>query len=174
MLSFKDKAGRQWSLALTVGTVKRVESMTGVNLGACDQRMFEALATDWCKLVDVVCAVVRPQLEEGGMSDEDFAEALGGDELQSAIDALLAALVDFFPPKKRPVLQKAIDKMNAMQDQILARATARLENLTLPSEAADSGASSGTVPASSDATPQAGIWPGYLPPPTPASPTNGQ
>jgi hypothetical protein len=171
-MTFTDREGRKWCLALTVGTVRRVQSLTGINLGALDQKMFDSLATDWAKLVDVICAVVRPQLEEHGLSDEDFAESLGGDELHEATEALLAALVDFSHPKRRPALRKAIERMHELEDQILARATARLESLSL-SDLKNSGELSGSVPESSDATQEDGRLRVYSPHQTPDSVASG-
>lgn len=170
MASFTDKAGRKWLVDLTVGDVKRVEAATKVNLGAITQETFAALASDWSVLVDVMCAIIRPQLQEEGVSDEDFAGALGGDELAAATDALLAALVDFSHPKKREALRLAIAKLNAMQDREIARATARIEALTLRG---DSGEPSTSAPESSESTPPAGVSEDSLPQPMPDSSTSG-
>lgn len=142
--------GRTWSLALNIGVVRRVESLTGINLAVADANTFSALADDVFKFVDVLCAIVRPQLESAGVSDDSFAEGLAGQALEDASNAMLAALVDFFPPKRSAVVTHAFDKLKAMEDAAISRATAAIDALTPDSVF---GTASANSPASSDQTP---------------------
>lgn len=97
MLSFKDTEGRSWDLTLSIGDIKRVKSLTGVDLlDAKEGKILSDLATDPITTVDVLFAICKPEAETRGISDEAFGAALDGDAVRKAIDAFIEALVDFF------------------------------------------------------------------------------
>lgn len=106
MASFIDTAGREWSLTLTVGKLRKLREV-GVNL--LSPNIQEQISNDMLLLVDIITALCRPQIEERGLSEELFLNSINGDVLMAAAAALMEAMADFFP-SKREEMQKAIQE----------------------------------------------------------------
>jgi hypothetical protein len=155
MYTFTDTAGRTWTLELTIGAVKRVQSLLKVNLldplgaGAKRRRgkagkikkprpLVTRLQLDVVLLVDVIFALLKPEAEQKSVTDEQFASALGGDAAYQAFEAFMAEWRDFFQRLRRQTEAKAIaanmelvaaeDKRNvAMVDRVTEAATAMVQ-----------------------------------------------
>ena len=72
MAKFKTIDGKEWVIDVTYLTVKRVRDLCGVNLlDICnlDKESLSGWVADDLKVLEVVCAVVRPQLAAIDMSD---------------------------------------------------------------------------------------------------------
>jgi len=67
-------------------------------------------------LCDVIFVLVKPQADAAGVSDEQFAAALGGDAILAAQTAFYEELVDFFRKLGRTDLAKAVDAQRRMID----------------------------------------------------------
>ena len=123
MRSFKDAKGRVWSVAITVGTMKRVRALCGVDLYKIIEigddgkapELLTKLAEDPILLVDVLYAVCKPEADAINVSDEAFGEGMVGDVIENATNALLDDLVDFFPEAKRKVFQKVLQATRRFQ-----------------------------------------------------------
>lgn len=118
MKTFNDNTGRSWTLSVTVGTIKRVRALCGVDLAniitleAGKQPkvdLLERLASDPVLLVDVLYAVCKPEADTRNISDEEFGRAMAGDAIEFATAALLDEVIDFFPEAKRRVFRKILD-----------------------------------------------------------------
>jgi hypothetical protein len=154
MKTFKDNAGRAWSVQINVDALKRVRSLLDVDLlEVLEGKLIDRLSGDPVFLCDVLYAVVKPEADAQKVSDEDFGRAMGGDALDGATAALLEELVDFFPQGRRKVLRKAMDKLGVFQAKALAVAEQRLAGPELDAQfeaaLAELGGSSGGSPASS-------------------------
>ena len=112
MKSFTDNTGRTWTLAVTVGTIKRVRALCDVDLAniiTIDSGttpkvdLLERLGSDPVLLVDVLYAAVKPEADAKGVTDEEFGRAMSGDAIEMATTALLDEVIDFFPETKRKV-----------------------------------------------------------------------
>jgi len=135
MHAFKDNAGRNWTVAVTVGSVKRVRSMLNVDLlDAAEGKVFARLATDPVLLCDVLYCVCKPDLDAAGVTDEQFGEALAGDAIEHATEALLEDLVDFFPKARRQVLAKALGKLRTLETRAAELAMAKFDSPELDRE----------------------------------------
>lgn len=135
MSTFQDNLNRKWRVEVTVRTVKRVRDLVGVDLyEAADGDLVDRIAADPCLLCDVICAVVRPQVEEAGLTDEDFAEGLGGDALDKATEALLAGLAEFYPEQMRHRLRAAMAKRDRALKEINRIVIGKLEDQTIERE----------------------------------------
>ena len=109
MPSFTDKAGHVWRLDLNITTIKRVKSLTGVDLLSDDYaETLVELGRDVIKLVDVLFAIAQPQTEAAGITGEQFGEGLAGDIINDATDAFINALIEFFPSEKKRRAFRAI------------------------------------------------------------------
>lgn len=133
---FKDKLNRQWDLTINVGVVRRVRKEVDVDLGTLfDTESLNALVKDVCKFSDAIFAIVRPQAESFGVSQEDFDGMFDGD-LGGAIEAAFyRALVNFFPPEKRPAAGRLLDKLKLVQAKVLEKATAQIDQIDPDTEA---------------------------------------
>jgi len=164
MKTFTDTAGRTWTLALTIDAAKRVKSLLDVNLleldlpagkaGAGDPPLLTRLGTDVILLCDVIFALVKPQADAAGVSDQEFAAALGGDVVLAAQTAFYGELVDFFRKLGRGDLAKAVDAQRRMIDLAVARIETRIDKLDLEAAIETTlGEPSTSSPPSSESTP---------------------
>jgi len=134
MKTFTDSAGRTWTLALTIDAAKRVKSLLDVNLlelEAGDPPLLTRLGTDVILLCDVIFALLKPQADAAGVSDEQFAAAMGGDAILAAQTAFYGELVDFFRKLGRTDLAKAVDAQRRMIDLAVQRIETRIDRLDL-------------------------------------------
>ena len=129
MRNFIDSSGRVWVIDVSVATIKRVRTLTGVNLLEVIQgELIEQLSSDPILLADCLYAVCQPQAVREGVSDEAFGQALAGDVIDRATTALLEGLIEFFPEPKRRLLEKATAKYRQVQTQALALVEAKLDS----------------------------------------------
>jgi hypothetical protein len=95
--SFKDTEGRAWCLDLTIASIKRVKSITDIDLlNIQDGSALLELSRDPLKLVDLLWAIISPQANELKITDEQFGSSLGGLALRDASEAFLTAITSFF------------------------------------------------------------------------------
>ena len=166
MKTFTDTAGRTWTLALTIDAAKRVKSLLDVNLlelEAGDPPLLTRLGTNVILLCDVIFALVKPQADAAGVSDQEFAAALGGDVVLAAQTAFYEELVDFFRKLGRTDLAKAVDAQRRMIDLAVRRIETRLDKLDLEAAVSETlseaegettlGEPSTSSPPSSESTP---------------------
>ena len=135
MRQFKDNAGRTWTIAVNVDSIKRVKALVKdddgdpVNLlAAVEGRLLEKLVESPILLCDVVYALCKPDADTLKITDEDFGRAMAGEAIDGATAALLEDLSDFFPASKRPMLQTAVRKLAQLQQIALDEAVKRLES----------------------------------------------
>lgn len=171
MTTFTDHAGRTWSLTITVDAIKRVESLVKANLArlleprkGCELPLLTELESDIILLCDVLFALIKPQADSQGVTDEQFGQALGGEAIAAAYEAFWEELVGFFQKlphgtatvtairKHRELieaqLKAAQDKMEALMRKVGKNAAPN--EATVPSipgaSAGNSRASLGSIP----------------------------
>lgn len=129
MSTFKTADGLEWQVAVNVATVKRVRELAGVNLLGLvgDQKAVGELFADDVKFCEVLCAVIRPQLEAAGKSDDDFFGAIDGQVIEAAAEALLREIVNFFQEPRRTLLKKAMDKYQTAYRKVREEGAAAAE-----------------------------------------------
>jgi hypothetical protein len=148
-------------LAVTIGSAKRVRDLLQVDLlrpNEGEPVLVGRLNTDVAALIDVIFALVKPQADERGVTDVDFAEALDG---QAAYDAWLGFMEDwrgFFQKLRRDDLATMIDRTIALvrkavefQDNLVDREAEKMER-TLGAMGGP-GQTSGSTPAERESTP---------------------
>jgi hypothetical protein len=127
---FKDTSGHEFCCSVTAGTVIEYRKRLDVNLNSLiDGNLLDRMATDIELFVNMLWLSVKASAPEG-MDDAAFAEVLGGDVLESARDALLEAIISFFPALARGPLQKMRDKGKAVQVLALNQVNQAIDNLT--------------------------------------------
>jgi hypothetical protein len=143
MTTFKDTAGRDWSLRITVGSLPKLRE-TGLDLNKVrqgDGSGFEALG-DPETLGRLVWLLCKSQAEAANVSEEQFTEALDGPTVADATQALLGAIVDF---TRRPEVAKAMKaKLPAVMEKQDRTAIKMIEALSV---------SDGDLPPSPASTP---------------------
>ena len=150
MKTFKDNAGRSWTITVNVDAIKRVRSLLDVNLmEAVEGKLLEQLVTDPVLLCDIIYVLCKPKADAQQISDEDFGRAMAGDAVEHATTALLEELVEFFPLPKRRLLTKALEKLKTLEAKALEVAEKRLDSPELEAEMEaalkELGASSGSL-----------------------------
>ena len=153
MAEFMDTKKRRWPVALTVGDIRRIRTATGVDLLSLFDEKSTALMelqTDLQLLLDVLFEATRKAREAKGVDDEEFADSLDADCAESAVNALLEALVDFFPSARRAALRAALAASNRAIETACKTATKQIEALDVEAiiSAAKSGSESMNAPGS--------------------------
>lgn len=131
MKIFKDTKGREWTIVVDVGQIKTVRDLVGVDLHSLFKDEAKRVLSDPILLVDTLYALCRQQCAGRQMSDVDFGQSFDGDVLEAAANALLDAVIDFFPQSRRTILRATVTKSEQLAGQMQADALARIERLTV-------------------------------------------
>ncbi len=137
MKTFRDAAGREWTIAVNVGAIKRVMKAPIEYLGEpVKVNLLELVDPDGALLkkvvaypplvCDIAYALCKPQCDEKNVTDEEFGRAMAGDVLEEVLDLLLEETVDFFPKARRAVLQKVLTKSRTFARRAQELTEARL------------------------------------------------
>jgi hypothetical protein len=158
MKTFTDSAGRVWTLQVTVSSIKRVKSLAGVNL--CDLNdgeppLIARLESDLILLFDVIFSLVKPQADAAGVTDEQFAQAMGAPAAGQAVQAFWEELVDFFQSARPLVAELILAGRELREARTAALAALKAERLAALAGENRSGSLPGSSPASSESTPVA-------------------
>lgn len=134
---FCDAKGREWLVEINVNSIVRIRDRVEVDLLSMvdrEAKLIERIAEDPVLLCNVLFVACQPEAEKRGITDSDFGEGLVGDAISSATEALLQALVDFFPMPRRGLLQRAIDRLKPLQEKATAIASRKLDELLAKAE----------------------------------------
>ena len=157
MHSFRDNAGRTWTVAVNVAAVKRVRGLVNIDLYKLVDDGFEPLAelvSDPVQLADVLYCLCKDEADANKVSDEDFGRGLAGDAITLAADAFVEELIDFFPDARaREGLRKVLAAGRKVRDRLLDHAETLVGTLDPEAEAERLIASVGNSPAASGSTP---------------------
>lgn len=125
---FTDAAGDDWFVSLNVATNRRIREELDVDLlNLSDETLYARLLVEPELLVDVLQVALEKQAEKRELDAYGFAERLAGDVLEAAALALLEAIADFFPSRRRQLLEKAIQKSRALMDRQMDHAQTLLD-----------------------------------------------
>lgn len=129
MKTFRTTDGQEWQIAVNVATVKRCRDLAKVDLLGVveDQGALRGIFDDHVRFCEAICAVCRPQLAERGMSDDEFFAAIDGAVIESAAEALLGEIVDFFQEPRKGLLKKAMAKYQEAAARVNSRTTQMAE-----------------------------------------------
>ena len=164
MREFRDDQGRPWHVSLTVSSAARVKDLVRVVLPpkSADEpapteavpfdlidageiaRTFQVLRSNFSALGETLAALLLPQIEQKGLTKEQFLDGLKGESLEQGGLAVEEELVSFFPPRLRGVVTALSARMTELAETVTKQAEAALQT---------PGPSSGSVPASPDSIP---------------------
>jgi hypothetical protein len=131
MAQFTDGKNRTWQLNLDAPKISSVRSSLDINLIDEEGQAMQKLASDPILLVDVLWHLCSPQVEPGKVTPVDFAEGLVGDVIETATAALVQAVVDFFPKRKRALLTAIVTEQRNIETLATEKAMAKLSDPTL-------------------------------------------
>jgi hypothetical protein len=182
VIEIRDDEGRPWRLALTVAAAMRVRDMVRVEVATVDGdddgkpatvrksvpfdiadvtaigQTFQILRSQFVTVGEVLYAILSAQVDEKGLTKEQFLEGLRGDSLDAARAGLESELADFFPQRLRRMVRLLSAKMETVSAEMLDRAEAQMAGATAESlTGAPSGMPSGKPPESSAYTPASGL-----------------
>ena len=158
MRLLKDSKGREWSLTLTLGDVRRLKLKGILDLDHLDpeklQATFEQLMSSPLYVLDVLYAWLEPEISAAGLkSVEEFTERWEAHDLLKAATEVCHLIFDFFRPRMPAAiyLDKAIDVVG----QEVEKARVMLEAMTTDQvrQYLISGDWSGALPAGPDSLP---------------------
>lgn len=129
MQTFTDTAGRIWSVPIDTTTIKRVRTLLGVDLMSfCEGDLMGRLMSDVVLFVDVLYAVCKPEADARSITDEQFGQAMSGEVLQAAEEALAEGLFSISHPSRRQASRTAWEKAKALRDRATELAVVRLND----------------------------------------------
>ena len=102
-MQFTDNNGRQWVCRVTWAAIRRSQA-AGVDLAMVEQHLGDFYRCGQ-SLMDALWAVCGPG---ANCSQEQFEEAICGETLEAAREALLAGVVDFFPKSRAKLITAAV------------------------------------------------------------------
>lgn len=149
MRTFRDKVGAEWTIEVTIATVKRIRDLAGLDVLDLETS-FARLIDDPCALGAALYAAVKPQADERGVSPDAFADLLDGEAVRLATAAMTEELADFFQGAKRTAAKAVLRKIAQLTPEIERRINERVDGLTLDAFGAaftNSPASSASIPA---------------------------
>lgn len=166
MSAFRDGNNREWTIAITCGSLKRIEEHAKFDLADISNgKAVEIFTGDHHHLVDVLWPLLKVQCEAKGITQDDLAESIWGKAIEDSIAAIKAALLDFFPPSRRPVIQAAVEKMDQVMKAAVEKGLAEIESVQLVTESG--GSSPTSAPDSSASTQPTGPSESSVQPATP-------
>jgi hypothetical protein len=128
MASFKDNAGREWTIAIdapTILTIREECDPLFMLESAKSASTYERLESDPATLCRVIYCLCDEQRKERGISEASFYGEVIGDAIDAATDALLKAIISFSPRRQRKLLEAAAGMRERIQrkgiDTILAK-----------------------------------------------------
>ena len=132
MATFTDDRGRTWIVTLNLRTAKTVKQKNDFDfLGDGKEHPILRLAGDMALLGDVLWTLCEQQARERGITEQDFGEAIAGDSLDAAVNALAEAYSDFSPnPKRRETLRQLWARLREVEALELEKAQAALTDST--------------------------------------------
>lgn len=128
MAQFTDSQNRVWQIKLTGPVLQRVKDSMQVELSNLETDPMLKLRNDPLILQMAVYLLCQSQVEKVGISPDDFADSLPTPP-DAMIEAVEAAIVNFFPSTKHTHVREVLSKyseMTAKTDEIARAKMARI------------------------------------------------
>lgn len=155
MRTFKDANGREWCVRITTDTIRRCRAEAKVDpLGILSGDLIQRLSADVLVAVDMLTAILKPDLDKAGVTAQQFGDALMGDQLADATTALLEAIADFSPSQQKELIHRLLAAGRRVQTKAAALAMEKVREMEVASLPPSVGANSGGSPDSSESTPR--------------------
>jgi len=127
--TFTDIAGRIWTVPIDTTTIKRVRALMGVDLMEfVEGSLMGKLMGDTVLFVDTLYAICKPEADARGVSDEQFGQAMSGDALAVAEEAIAEGLFSISHPSRRVAARTAWEKAKELRDRVTELQLVRLKD----------------------------------------------
>lgn len=150
MATFLDRAKRSWVLRIDLGRAQRIRDEFGVDLLAWSERTFEQLQ-DPFTLGGIIWTLIEADATRRNVTIDDWNAAIDGNVIEQAGEALLEAIIDFFPPRKQELMRKMAADAKAIETAWMTTTIHRLNDPTLKANLDRIHATAGGTPTSSPA-----------------------
>jgi hypothetical protein len=117
MQIFKDNAGRDWSLSLTIGNAMLVKDRLGIDLlqpEVGDPPLLTRLGMDEMLLAQVIATLLESQFELHKVDAAQVYQCFDGPTFGRAHEAFYKELIDFFQQRGRRDRATAVEKQREM------------------------------------------------------------
>lgn len=124
MISFTDLHGQTRQLTLTIGKARKIKDHLGLDLlavGDVRTSPLVKLADDPQLLCGLLWALVNPGWPETVGDEQAFWDAVDNATLEAATAAITEALLAFFRPGRRAVVQAAMDLQTKTEKRLAAQ-----------------------------------------------------
>lgn len=121
MARFKDNLDDEWDLVLTVGILGKLRTEAGLDLRAADAGQQVAGLDPYSEQFGrILWLLVEKQAAERNIEPDDFPFRLDGNALEGATEALVDALIDFFPnARSRQIARAKLPELRAKAEKEL-------------------------------------------------------
>lgn len=121
MRQFTDGKGREWDVAVTHGSIKRAQTLAGVDLYKFGdgEPPLAVRIQEPALFCDVLYALCQPQCRERGLSAADFGESLGGGAIFDARHAFFGEYRDFFLGLRAPDAAAALANVTEFFETVM-------------------------------------------------------
>ncbi len=128
MRSFKDCEGREWNMSVTIGSARMVKDQFDVDLLRFDERLIGRLSAEMVLMADIVYLLIEQQAKGRDVTREAFFDALDGNALEAAKEALIEATVDYLPVSRQAQVRAALAKIKELDERLIEEASKRLND----------------------------------------------
>lgn len=153
MRTFKDKAGREWEVAVTIGLARRAKAKLKLDLlePEADATLERVLGSPSLR-AELILLAIEKQMADRTLSAADVEEAFDGTVIAAARTALMEDWADFFRQDGQPHRMRLVER--SVETVTLAEQAAanRMDEIDVEQEVSEAvsthGAMSGTSPES--------------------------
>lgn len=141
---FKDSEGRTWDIVTDLGAARRLRRAGHdiIDFESAGEKI-PTFYVDEIDMGEALYAICQPQAMDNAVSEDEFLSSIDGDVTESAREALMAALPDFFSGRKRDIVSGLIARLGP---QLEAQANQVMSSLgSLGSESTSTSDASGST-----------------------------
>lgn len=112
--AFLDGNGRRWVVEVDVAALKRVRTLTGIDLlrvnpDGVAERLQQVIASP-VDVGDVLYCLCKPQADRERVTDEQFGQLLRGDVYAEAVGALVEGIISFYPSPVQKAMRRVMQE----------------------------------------------------------------
>lgn len=128
--AFEDTAGRQWVIRLDFSKLRTIREKTNVDLGNIERfaQTWAVLLVNDLQAMSVIWLAIAGQNND--LSEDEWLQAMNGECLQEATDALLEGVKSFTPPRKRGMIAEGAGAVMDKYKQVIAETEAGIRLTT--------------------------------------------
>lgn len=118
---------------MTVGKIRKIRESLQVDLAESldpTKSIIDTIIGDPVILSEIIWECCKDSHQESNVSDEEFADGISGEVIEYATEALIGAIIDFFPKSKTELIRQSLAVHDRMDKKIRERRKKRMEAYT--------------------------------------------